>query len=148
MDGQPVWLASVSIIRKVNGIIGTADWPPPLVDRMQRRLENVLGGVGDSSQQRSFRMNVTLCRHRALTAEEVAGLPAYFHADPPIDLAGGPVEILWENVPGRASTQPCLSPEHRTMDPYRLDLWIPGDCGECAPCEARAEIESYCGVAG
>ncbi len=146
MDGSPVWLASAAIMRKATGILGTTGWSPRLIGRMERVLDAVLDGVGDESRERSFRMNVTLCRHRALTAEEVEALPDYFEEDPPLDLAGGPVEILWETEPGRASTRPCVAPEHRTMDPYRLDLWIPDDCGECAPCKARAEIESYCGV--
>lgn len=149
MDGSPVWLASISRRSARTGWInGVERWSARVLRRMEEFIdEEILAGVGDADRQRSFRMNVTLCRHRALTPEEVAGLPDSFHDAPAIDIAGGPVEVLWENVPTRPSTQPCESPGRYTMDAARPDLWVPVDCGRCAPCRARAQIETYCPTA-
>lgn len=144
MDGRPVWLASASWRDSRGQIVATGNWSKSrrlLIEEVLR--EQVLAGVGDESAERVFRMNVTLCIHRALTEEEEAGLgPAFCDAEA-IHIAGGPIEILSETVPNRPSTQPCENPEHKVIDPLRLDLWFPYDCGECEPCRARAKIASY-----
>ena len=101
-------------------------------------LRRVLGPAGNPARERIFRMQVTLCIHRALTAEDVAALPAYFHTDPATDLAGGPVEIIYETEEGLLSTRPCHAPERIPLDRSNPLLWIPGDCGACPPCGARA----------
>ena len=83
-------------------------------------------------------MQVTLCIHRALTAEDVAALPAYFHTDPATDLAGGPVEIIYETEEGLLSTRavPCARADSaRPLESAAVDS---GDCGACPPCGARA----------
>lgn len=99
-----------------------------------------LRGVGDDSKERLFRMNVTLCMHRACTEAEVAGLPAWWH-EALSGMAGGPVEVLWsKNVTDSPSSAPCENPEHVPSMCGRPDLWIPCDCGQCAPCKARAQI--------
>lgn len=117
--------------------MNTANW-----GRHRRRGEALLraavGGGGDHDRERIFRMNVTLCLHRAMTDDEVAALPAYFHSDPATDLAGGPVEVLWESEPGSPSTRPCANPERQVLDRRRPDLWVPRDCGDCASCVARS----------
>src|SRR5437867_3315156 len=142
MEGQPVWLASVSIAQ--NGITLSAGNLLPAERALVRALLDwAVDGVGDLERQRLFRMNLTTCLHRALTAEEVARLPASFHEGDAIDLGGGPVEILWQTVPERPSTQPCHAPRRSVPYPERPDLWIPEDCGVCAPCRARAAIASY-----
>lgn len=143
MEGQPVWLASFSQ-RFLNGvIIATGSYSRMTREVATEILRGVVDGVGNPHRERLFRMNVTLCLHRALTDEEVKGLPADFHAAEAIHIAGGPVEVLWENVPARASTRPCTSPTRLYLTWSRRDLWIPEDCGRCAPCQARAAISSY-----
>lgn len=146
MEGRPVWLASISRRTPAGRIIGVDDWAPPVRDRARRALEEMLSGIGDESAQRLYRMNVTMCMHRRVTDEEEAALPLSFCDLPALDIAGGPVEILWENVSQRPSTRPCESPRHDVVLPGRPDLWFPGDCGECEPCGARALITSYAPV--
>ena len=141
-----MWLASASVWRG-SWIVGTGQWRPRVRDQVAAILrDEVMDGIGDLDAQRLFRMNVTLCLHRSLTTQEEERLPADWHEVPPLDIAGGPVEVLWENVPARPSAQPCGQPRHVQAPPGRPDLWIPEDCGRCEPCLARAEITSYCGL--
>ena len=87
-----------------------------------------------------FRMNVTLCLHRAATEEEIAGLPESWHNDLS-GMAGGPVEVLWTKGCGSSpSAMPCHNPHQIIVDPKRPDLWAPGDCEECEPCLARKTL--------
>ena len=103
--------------------------------------EHALDGVGDKALERVFRMNITLCIHRAATPEEVAAVPHDWQAAPS-GMAGGPVEIISEKgIESSMSASPCESPEHISCIPTRPDLWVPGDCGRCEPCRARARIE-------
>lgn len=110
-------------------------------------MKKVLGPLGDKSKERHFRMNATLCIHRALSAAEVAQLPDEFTCAPALDIAGGPVAILWESEEGAISTRPCANPEHMILDPKQPELWVPIDCGKCPSCVARiaaqARVRSY-----
>ncbi len=137
MFGQPVWLASVSW-RQRGSIVNTAHWGLKR-ERGEQLLRQALGQLGDQRRERLFRMNVTLCLHRAMTGAEVASLPAYFADDPAIDLAGGPVEVLWESESGAPSTRPCAEPVRAVTDWRRPDLWVPMDCGACQSCQARTK---------
>jgi hypothetical protein len=143
MDGWPVWLASISRRDSAGRIIGTADWSHKSRRWMATLLrEHVLAGVGDPSRQRCFRMNITLCIHRALTEREVADLVPQWRCGPGPNIAGPPVEILWEvGCTTSPSGLPCESPRHVVVRDDRPDLWLPGDCGACEPCRARAAIE-------
>jgi hypothetical protein len=99
-----------------------------------------LGGIGDERRERFFRMCVTACLHRGLTDAELAGLPASWHQAPAIDIAGGPVEVLWsKGIPDVLSARPCDHPTRKPFDPRRraTELWIPLDCGACPSCVAR-----------
>jgi hypothetical protein len=141
MNGTPVWLCSMSRRSTTTGdILATGLWSPETVRASTALLRRVLGPAGDASRERLFRMNVTLCLHRAISEAEDAALPASFHAAAPIDLAGGPVEVLWESEPGSASTRPCAAPGRHPLDPRNPLLWVPLDCGRCEPCRARAGI--------
>ena len=98
---------------------------------------------GDPSIERSFRMCVTLCRHRVLTAAERAATPAWFRACRPIHIAGPPVEIFWSRgVPPEMETmRPCLAPIHRPIPGHRaylLDL-----CEECSACRKNEETRLW-----
>lgn len=138
MYGQPVWLASMSrrspITRR---LIPTGLWSGQLRTESAALLRRLLGDGGDARRERLFRMQATLCLQRAISGAEVAALPASFHEAPAIDLAGGPVEVLWESEVGAPSTQPCANPGHGVMDPREPLLWVPIDCGSCASCVAR-----------
>lgn len=139
MDGQPVWLASIS--RRYQGkFVAVPRWTPNLLSEMTGQLMGVLNGVGDMSRQRMFRMNLTLCLHRAATDVEVGFMPDWFHKSKACGLAGGPVEVLWETVTGSQSTKPCKHPRKHQLDASDPLLWLPLDCGTCAPCLARAAI--------
>jgi hypothetical protein len=142
MDGQPVWLASVSVLRHGRRI-ATGDLTAPEREMVRGLLWELADGIGDESRQRLFRMNVTMCLHRAASSSEVAGLPESFNTSPAIRLAGGPVEVLWETVPGKPSTKPCEHPTRAVVVADRPDLWVPVDCERCEPCRARAEVASY-----
>ncbi len=141
MEGRPVWLTSLSVWHR-DELVPTGVWT-----KRQSTLEAatevlrdvVLGGVGDASRERLFRMNVTLCLHRGLSEmeEELIGPGCAVH------LAGAPVEVLWEHgVHASAAAQPCENPTHIPLpNSWKHGLWIPGDCGKCGPCLARLEIE-------
>jgi hypothetical protein len=142
--GRPVWLASLSR-RKSNGsIIATGDWlfKMGLKAEAERLVRQALKGVGDERFERLFRMNITYCLHRALSEDEVAGLPAAWERAPG-GLAGGPVEVLWQRgIPDDLQAAKCCENPHRmVVIPSRPDLWVPTDCGKCPPCLARAEVE-------
>jgi hypothetical protein len=149
MQGRPVWLASLS--RRVPGtdnIRATGRWSKKEIEAGYKRLAYALRGVGDPALERLFRMNVTLCLHRAATVEEVAGLPASWHGDE-AGLAGGPIEVLWsKGIEVTDSCLPCKSPKHYVVDRSRPDLWVPIDCRQCGPCRARQaccqSIRSQC----
>lgn len=145
MGGQPVWLASVSLAR-YGRTVATSDLDTDEQALVREVLFELLDRVGNEARQRLFRMNLTTCLHRAATADEVRRLPAFFHEARPIDLAGGPVEILWQTEVDRPSTQPCEHMGRRIVNPERPDLWFPEDCGACDPCRARATLESYVGL--
>lgn len=141
MDGAPVWLASLSRRSLLtNRFIPTGRWSPRLREESIRLLRDALDGRGDPGRERVFRMNVTLCLHRALSARDLEQLGTPFDPSLSTDLAGGPVEVLWESVPGRASTRPCASPRRHFLDPREPELWLPLDCGTCASCRARAQV--------
>lgn len=155
MEGRPVWLASISK-RNHNGngdIIPASTWPARLLREGQRILQMALAGVGDEARERSFRMCTTLCVHRALSDDEIAALPADWHAMPARDMAGGPVEILYERgTASTPSTRPCENPGRQILGrgTNRQELYIPVDCGACAPCldrERRAAGEECRGCA-
>lgn len=141
MNGQPVWLASISRWRE-GSPVAVPRWSEATRLEAEAALRATLEGVGDSTRERLFRMNVTLCLHRAATAVEVAGQPDWFHTHPAIGLAGGPVEVLWENTLGADSTKPCRHPR-KVQFPGAKDplLWIPQDCGQCRSCRARATFK-------
>jgi len=144
MNGQPVWLASVSrksvITDRFNPV---TRWTPDELREARLLIFDVLKGVGNRRRERLFRMNATLCLHRALTDDEVRLLPGGCTFTP-VNLAGGPVEVMWESEPGGDSTRPCVKPIRQPFpgEPYDPDLWLPGDCGRCAPCRARARLDA------
>ena len=109
---------------------------------MEQQLILALAGVGDVSRERLFRMQVTLCLHRAVTEEECSDLKRRWGSLDGRAVAGGPVEVLRSRGVSEApSAQPCRSPRKNLLPGARDPrLWIPGDCGECEPCLARKAI--------
>src|SRR5262245_57176181 len=144
MDGTPVWLASLSRRSPITDRFrATTKWTAGERAAGEGILREWLAGLGDPARERLFRMQVTLCLHRAIGPREGEAMPAWFWAAPAVGLAGGPVEILWENTPGGPSTQPCAHPTRHPFPGERWDpdLWIPEDCGACPSCLARTRIE-------
>lgn len=101
-------------------------------------LRRCVGPSGDPTRERIFRMNITVCMHRAASDDDLERLPPSFFESEPTDLAGGPVEVLWENEEGSLSTQPCHNPERIPLDARNPLLWFPGACTACPPCQARS----------
>lgn len=135
----------VSISRRSpisNGRLAVSVWSEQTIADSAALLRRMIGPAGNTERERLFRMNVTLCLHRACTPEEVASLPDYFHTDPATDLAGGPVEILYESEEGSLSTRPCHNPGRYPLDPRNPLLWFPLDCRACPPCRARAKLDA------
>ena len=114
----------------------------PIGTRGGKACYRILGPLGDRSRERLFRMNVTLCLHRALRPDELERLPASFFSGAAQGLAGPPVAVLWETVPGAASTKPCANPGHEIIPGYADDPhgWVPRECGVCPSCQARATV--------
>lgn len=138
MRGTPVWLASLSRpSRNHGGRLPTQLWSSDTVAESARLLRRVIGPAGDPDRERLFRMNVTLCLHRACTDAELASAPDWFRQAEPIDLAGGPIAVLWESESGAPSTRPCDRPTQIPLDPRHPLLWYPQDCGSCPSCRAR-----------
>ena len=137
MDGQPVWLCSISRLKPNGRTLYLPDWHPSVLRDAERLLRYTLEGVGDVTRERLFRMNVTLCLHRAATDDEVAAQGPEFLTAPGFGMAGGPVAILSETVPGSASTKPCEAPSRRKIKYDSPHAWLPIDCGKCDPCLAR-----------
>lgn len=139
-----MWLASASLRDRHGKIRPAKDWDRDTIERVSQTLDIALNGVGDVEHEREFRMCITLCRHRALTQDEYDQLPEWWHEADAVDLAGGPVEVLWsKNVPETQGTLPCHNPTREHISP---GLWLPFDCGECPPCKARAEVRSLPGA--
>jgi hypothetical protein len=142
MGGQPVWLASIGRVDRRNGRrIYVPEWTDRQLLDGVRQLRQVLRGVGNTRRERLFRMNVTLCLHRAATDAEVALQPPWFLTANGCGLAGGPIEILEETEPGTASTKPCAHPRREVIDDTNRYGWIPVDCGTCESCLARAACD-------
>ena len=138
MNGRPVWLVSGSLRDSFGRVIPSARWTADDRALLERTLLTELEGVGDPTRERFFRMPVTACIHRQLTAEEEAGLRAEWHARPPVHRAGGPLEILRETVPGSLSTRPCSRPGRRDVGGGDPDVYLIEECGTCETCRARA----------
>jgi hypothetical protein len=140
MDGWPVWLASLSLRDRHGKIVPTETWSAERMAACQASIDTLLDGLGDPAYERSFRMCVTLCRHRALTADEADQLPDEWWTQPARDLAGGPIEVLWSRgLPETLSTEPCANPTKVLLAP---GCFFPKDCGVCPSCEARKACRS------
>lgn len=142
MNGRPVWLVSGSLRDFFGAPIPSARWSTADRELLERTLLDALDGVGDPTHERFFRMPVTACIYRRLTDEEEVGLHPNWKAAPAVHMAGGPLEILRETVPGSASTKPCLSPGKDFLGGRDRDLYLLRDCGECEPCLARRALET------
>lgn len=140
MDGQPVWLCSVSYAPHKR-TRGTATWSKNEFAIAERLAHEALTGVGDPDRERAFRMNITFCIHRAISVAEAERMPAEWPCAIG-GLAGGPVAVLWSRgVPHRPAAMPCRKPTKLIIDERRPDLWVPEDCGQCQPCQARLAID-------
>lgn len=149
MRGRPVWLASISRASKLRGgRLATPLWTKETMAESWALLRRLVGPAGDTTRERIFRMNVTVCLHRAISDEDLERLPDWFHEAEPTDLAGGPVEILYETEDSGPSTRPCHNPGKAMLDRSNPLLWFPLDCGSCEPCLARAEHDRRSDAAG
>lgn len=141
MGGRPVWLASASLWKR-NTLVLTGEWSGARRSQVRGIIERVLENAGDPTRERGFRMNVTLCIHRAVSDDELAQLPADWSCIVGTHLAGGPIENLWfVGVADRLSTRPCQRPHRMPLGP----TWVPTDCGACPPCLARQAMEARAG---
>ncbi len=133
-----MWLASTSVRSRSGATIPTYEWSKRNIANAERRLRAVLEGVGDETRERFFRMCITACFHRALSAAEIANLPAAVCDLRPRDLAGGPVEVFWsKGTVDAPSTKPCEQPGRTWLT---KKLYLPTDCGHCEPCLARKAL--------
>lgn len=140
MEGRPAWLASIAMRLPDGSPKLTGEWTRAERRRADKRLDKLLGNVGDPTRERAFRMNLTLCLHRALSDREIATLSDEWKAAPAEFLAGGPVEVLWQKgVADAPSTRPCAEPRMRPLLPGSRVL-VPLDCGRCESCVARESI--------
>ena len=131
-----MWLVSVS--KRVKGRIkATGTWTGHQFDLAGGHAIRALLGIGDPHRERAFRMNITFCVHRAVSAEEALRLPKEWAAAVG-GMAGPPVEVLWSRgIEHTLASMPCRAPGRLVIDPQRQDLWVPEGCGKCDVCEAR-----------
>lgn len=121
------------------------DWDEATTDRISATLDTLLDGVGDPDHQREFVMCITLCRHRALTDDEYAALPAWWHETTAVDVAGAPLRVRWNRgIPDTPSTQPCANPGRVRVSET---LWLPQECGLGDSCQARECAAAQAGCA-
>lgn len=153
MGGQPVWLASCSVLdlKRVDAIRGgplllsTELWTPQVRKEAERQLRLALAGVGNDALQRCFRMSATLCIHRAVTEAEHAGLPEDWKCTAPRDLAGAPLEVLWHTpgVPRVLSAEPCRRPGRQLAPELaHLGIFFLVECRACDTCDARKKRQA------
>lgn len=139
MNGWPVWLASGSYWTRDHRNVLTGDMTGAQRSAVFGSLEKALSGIGDTSRERGFRMNITLCIHRAISDVENTNLSCQWQQRPAVHLAGGPIEILYRRgVEDGLSVRPCRTPVREPLG----NTWFPRDCGRCAPCRARSDIEA------
>lgn len=137
-----MWLASISK-RNHNGkgdVVPAFTWSSRLMREARTILLATLVGVGDETRERGFRMCTTMCVHRALSDAEVAQLGEAWCSLAPRDMAGGPLEILYERgCAATLSTRPCAAPEKVELGrgAAGVALFVPIDCGECPTCLDR-----------
>lgn len=138
-----MWLASVSL-RSNGELVPAADWTRGIktVTKADSLINRILDGRGLVGRQRAFRMSITLCRHRVLSAEEKEYLPPSFRVGRARDIAGGPVAALWSiGIPDVPSVQPCRDMGKQPIEGLDRRFFIPKDCGYCEPCLARAAVD-------
>lgn len=134
-----MWLASVSARRADGSIIPTEQWTrgKGRLLAAERLIDAAMSGVGDCSRERQFLMPITLCRHRALGADEMRKLPKWWHDAPALDAAGPALRVLWSRgIDEILSLQPCANPGR---DYRSKDVWMLVECGRCPSCIARQE---------
>src|SRR5262245_66552327 len=126
MAGTPVWLCSISRRSPLRGgRLATPLWTPQTMAESIALLRRCVGPAGNPARERVFRMQITICLHRAITAEESQQLPGWFHEAPPTDLAGGPIEIGFEIEDSWRSTKPCHAPLKDPLDGTTPWLYVP-----------------------
>lgn len=136
MDGWPVWLASGSLWLNQRNVL-TGEMSGAQRSLVLGVLEEALCGLGDADRERGFRMNLTICIHRAISEEELESLPVEWCEHPAEHLAGGPIEIMYRRgVVDGLSVRPCKSPKRQPLG----RTWLPIDCGQCPQCQARNAV--------
>lgn len=142
-----MWLASISLTNKRGDKVCTPSWRNMQWQQAFALLDEATHGVGHPEHFRKFRMQITLCKHVPLREDEIAVLPDGWMEARSDSLAGGPVEAL-ETVglpEGLVSVRSCENPgKNMLRDQYGIvknpEMWLPEDCGDCAPCLAREEL--------
>lgn len=137
-----MWLASISLLHRVTRTsVFAKEWTTQQRARADQIIDSMLAGVGDPERERSFSMCLTHCRHRAITDDELARLPAEFRCGAPRSLAGGPLVVHWtRGIDHVLSADPC---DHVVLVPHpTLGVPLPSDCGACPPCRARQIVEN------
>src|SRR5882672_5286396 len=139
MQGRPVWLASIAFRDRFGDVIPTTSWTDEMLAWADDAIDRSLSDLGDESREVSFRMMVTLCRHRGLSDAEEAALPIDFNQFQATDTAGTAVELLWARGVSGDAHRPCEQPGKIFAFASRTDIWLPEPCGQCGPCKAREE---------
>lgn len=136
-----MWLASVSCWPDGRRNLPLERWGAGRARVARRIVDQLLDGCGDPAVERGFAMVMTMCAHRAVSDAELTAIPAA--GDVFVTLAGGGVRTLWQtdDYPHSASLDRCERGVWWTKDGIR----VPGDCGECPPCLARAMYEAVKG---
>lgn len=144
MQGRPTWVASLAIKVPDGALVPISSWQKQTIKAAVSQFTRyILKGVGNDGLQRLFAMDKIICFQRALTNEEIEGLPDWFLSYKPTDAFGGPRRnFFFTGIPEDSpTTQPCIKPAkiyHDLQGNYSLE-----DCDNCRPCRARLAISQF-----
>lgn len=113
-----------------------------LLTKAQSLINRVLDGRGMLDQQREFRNNRCLFRHRAVSPADLEEASDDIRNGLKYDPLAGPITNYWtEGIPNGPQLHPCEHPGRHVPPHITPEFWIPQDCGYCGPCQARIDID-------
>jgi hypothetical protein len=142
-EGAPIWAANATVVSAESDLIKRPirTWSVEMMTQVKQALYDVLDGVGYPDRERVFHDNIGLTVVRMLKGNEWEQLTEAFHMAAPVLTLAGPAVVLSETWQSPPEAYPCENP-YRGAVLSMPDVWVPIDCGLCAPCVARQGMET------